>query len=101
MPSSSNGKAYFFKGAEYFRYDLAQDGADAGYPQPICHGWKGLWPTSVDGAFLGSDGAAYFFKGSEYIRYDLEQDCAEAGYPRPIEETWPGVLGALTGDAVI
>ena len=90
-----NGKAYFFHGVRYIRYELARDSADPGYPKPIAPNWKGLWPEGIEGAFLGSDGAAYFFKGTEYIRYDLARYEAEAGYPRPIEERWPGVLGRL------
>jgi len=30
-----NDKAYFFKGDEYIRYDIAADQADEGYPQSI------------------------------------------------------------------
>jgi Hemopexin len=38
----NNGKAYFFKGSEYIRYDIASDKTDPGYPQPIAGGWRGL-----------------------------------------------------------
>jgi hypothetical protein len=37
-----NGKAFFFKGDQYVRFDVASDQADAGYPQPIADGWAGL-----------------------------------------------------------
>jgi hypothetical protein len=37
-----NGKAYFFQGADYVRYDVATDRTDGGFPQRIVDHWPGL-----------------------------------------------------------
>ena len=38
-----NGKAMFFKGNRYIRYDISTDRSDAGYPKSIDNGtWPGL-----------------------------------------------------------
>ena len=38
-----NGKAYFFSGGDYIRYDLRTDKADPGYPKPINQKtWPGI-----------------------------------------------------------
>jgi len=38
-----NGKAYFFKGNEYIRYDIQDDRADPGYPKQVNRQtWPGL-----------------------------------------------------------
>ena len=39
------GKAYFFKGTEYTRFDIVTDRADPGYPAKITESsWPGLFP---------------------------------------------------------
>lgn len=38
-----NGKAYFFRGDEYIRYDIKEDKVDPGYPKRIeSNTWPGL-----------------------------------------------------------
>ena len=37
----NNGKAYFFKGNQYIRYDITTETTDAGYPKPIAGNWHG------------------------------------------------------------
>lgn len=37
-----NGKAYFFRGDQYLRYDIAADAVDPDYPRNIDEGWPGL-----------------------------------------------------------
>jgi hypothetical protein len=86
----TNGKAYFFKGGEYIRYDVATDQVDAGYPHPIAGNWPGLFTSNIDAGLVWNNGKAYFFRGGEYIRYDIATDKADAGYPHPIAGNWPG-----------
>jgi len=89
----NNGKAYFFKGNQYIRYDIAADKADAGYPVPIKGNWPGLeaFADGIDAVVNWGNGKAYFFKGNQYIRYDIAADKADAGYPLPINGNWPGI----------
>jgi len=86
-----NEKAYFFRGSEYIRYDIAADKADPGYPRPIAGNWPGLWADGITAVFNWRNEKAYFFRGSEYIRYDIATDKADPGYPRPIAGDWPGL----------
>jgi matrix metalloproteinase-14 (membrane-inserted) len=37
-----NGRAYFFKGDQYLRYDISADTVDHDYPKPIAGNWPGL-----------------------------------------------------------
>jgi hypothetical protein len=56
----SNGKAYFFKGGLYLRYDIAADQMDDGYPQPISSGW----PTLAAAGFGSNIAATWTRTGS-------------------------------------
>jgi hypothetical protein len=89
-----NGKAYFFKGAQYVRYDVKTDKVDSGYPVPILGNWPG-WPalfgSGIDAGVLWNNGKAYYFKGSQYIRYDIAADKVDPGYPAAIAGNWPGL----------
>jgi Hemopexin/Astacin (Peptidase family M12A) len=86
----NDGKAYFFKGSEYIRYDIAGDKTDGGYPKPIAKNWPGLWTDNVDAGVIWPNSKAYFFKGAQYIRYDIATDKADPGYPKSISSGWPG-----------
>ena len=89
-----NGKAYFFRGDQYIRYDLASAQADEGYPLPIADNWPGLgdagFADGLDAAVNWGNGSVYFFRGDQYLRYDVGTDAADAGYPLPVAEAWPG-----------
>lgn len=88
-----NGRAYFFKGDLYLRYDMAAGRVDQD-PKPISGFWPG-WPTSwaghrVQGGIVMNSTTAYFFCKGEYLRYDVAADAVLPGYPRPIIGYWPG-----------
>ena len=93
------GKAYFFRGDSYVRYDWAADRADPGFPAPLS-AWNlpGDFALGVDAAVNGDGpfaGKAYFFRGNQYVRYDWATDRVDAGYPAALS-AWnlPGGFGA-------
>ncbi|MET0789277.1 MAG: hemopexin repeat-containing protein [Cellulomonas sp.] len=91
-----NGKAYFFRGDQYVRYDVTADKVDPGYPRPIAGNWPGLAEAGFDGvdsAIAWGNGKAYFFRGPLYARYDVLDGSVDLGYPLPIAAQWAG-LGA-------
>ncbi|MEN3333528.1 MAG: hypothetical protein V7641_2893 [Blastocatellia bacterium] len=89
-----NGKAYFFEGSQYVRYDAKADKADQGYPVPIAGNWPGFPPAfqeGVDAEVVWNRQKVYFFKGDQYLRYDIAADRVDPGYPLPIAGHWPGL----------
>ena len=98
--SAFGGKAYFFRGDEYVRFDVAAGRADPGYPRRIGDGgWPGVFAAGVDAVAVGPAGTAwagkaFFFRGDEYVQYDIEADAADGGYPRKIAGDWPGLFAA-------
>jgi hypothetical protein len=95
-----NGKAYFFRGSQYIRYDMATDAPDTGYPKAIADGWPGVFADGVDAVLVASDTTAYFFRGSEYLSFDIATDTVVTG-PTPITEGWPGVFDSSIDAAVL
>src|SRR4029079_18711736 len=107
------GKAYFFYGFRYLRYDYADDLPDPGYPKQIQTEWHGLpdgfaFPRGIDAALSGQNGFAgklYMFKGDQYVRYDWAKDRADLGHPKQVggarrgfhSDFASGVDAAVTG----
>ncbi|MCE2719957.1 MAG: hemopexin repeat-containing protein [Dolichospermum sp.] len=67
-----NGKAYFFAGDKYYRFDFQSDQLDK-IGRIGVDGWKGL-PANIEAAILHPNGKAYFFVGNQYYRFDFQSD---------------------------
>lgn len=95
-----DGRAFFFKGSKYVRYDIETDSVDQNiYPRDIAEGWPDFpaaFKSGVDAAVNWGNGSAYFFKGGSYLNYDIKNEKVRPGYPLPITEPgkWPELVGA-------
>lgn len=93
-----NGKAFFFRGTQYLRYDIASDKIDGGYPLPIAGNWPGFseagFTGSLNAAINWGNGKAFFFRAEQYLRYDILTDKTDDGYPAPIAGNWTGLAEA-------
>ena len=77
----TNGKAYFFKGSQFVRFDLPAERVDPGYPKTISSKWPGVFTEDIDAVVVWPNGKAYFFKGAQYVRYDIARNKVDAGIP--------------------
>jgi hypothetical protein len=97
---SYEGKAYFFKGAKYCRYDWAKDQGDSGYPLGLDEwGFPSPFDQGIDAAIEGREGyatKAYFFKDDKYLRYDWVADKVDEG-PTSIIDGWGIPAGFFAG----
>ena len=88
--NGGNGKAYFFKGHKYIRWDIAQNRFD--FEAVIADEWNGTaqfgFHHDLDAAFNWGDGKIYFVKGDRILRYDMVSDAVDHGYPRPLPSRW-------------
>jgi hypothetical protein len=71
------GKAYFFRGTRYVRYDWATDQVEGPQPSSAWNlsAWNlpGEFASGIDAALNGQGaftGKAYFFRENQYARYD-------------------------------
>ena len=103
-----NGKAYFFKGDQYVRYNimLGPEGVELDYPKPIKGNWEGLaeaFPDGIDAVVVWPNGKAYFFKGNGYVRYTIDpaNEGVDPDYPQYISMNWKGLWSDGIDAAVI
>jgi hypothetical protein len=88
--------AYFFRGSQYVKVDIASKTVLNGYPKTTSTFW-GNWPAgwnSVDAAIDWGNGKYYFFRGDKYIRYDKATDRVDPNYPKLISDKWGGLFSA-------
>ena len=93
------GKAYFFYGDEYVRYELGSngpEGVEADYlppnpPLKTADFWPGVGAEGIDAILNWGNGKLYFFRGPNYLRYDITLDRVDEGYPKAISAGWQGV----------
>ncbi|MET7474884.1 hemopexin repeat-containing protein [Streptomyces sp. NPDC005648] len=95
-----DGRAFFFKGSQYVRYDIKDNFVDHNiYPRDISDGWPDFpaaFKNGIDAAVNWGNGTAYFFKGGSYLNYDIQNSKVRPGYPLPITEPgkWPELVQA-------
>lgn len=84
----SAGKAFFFQGAQYWRYDLVKDYGEVDYPRPISDwGLPAEFATGIDACLPGFGlytGLAFFFKDGWFVSYDWKTK--KVGNRRPLSQ---------------
>ncbi|KAM3920437.1 matrix metalloproteinase-18-like [Leptodactylus fuscus] len=100
--ADQDGKIFFFKGDQYWKYD--NDKMEPGYPKPINEGFPGV-PNSVDAAFTQPAIVAkgnrvireeriFFIKGKKFYLYDPV--AGNSSSPQMLQEDWVGVKLPIT-----
>jgi hypothetical protein len=97
------GKAYFFKGNEYLRYDLATATVDDGFPAPLAASWWAQLPptfrkpSSRSGSWSRGTAA---FRGNPGGCHDMRSACEVRIRTRPRwEQCTHSVVTACSGPA--
>jgi matrix metalloproteinase-14 (membrane-inserted) len=87
-----NGKIYFFKGSQYWKFDPERKPhvRSDHYPKSIS-----LWdlPNNMEAALQWDNGRTYFFKSGNYWRFNDRRftiDKGDPSFPRPTAQWWFG-----------
>uniref|UniRef100_A0A8C5WLA6 Peptidase metallopeptidase domain-containing protein n=1 Tax=Leptobrachium leishanense TaxID=445787 RepID=A0A8C5WLA6_9ANUR len=97
-----NGKIFFFKGSNYWKYD--DDKIESGYPKLIKDGFPGV-PNNLDAAFTQPaivikggtvirEERIFFIKGKNFILYDPVSGNSTS--PQSLQDNWVGVKLPIT-----
>ena len=87
--SHSNGFTYFFKGAQYYRFNPRTLRVDPGYPRSVSSYWNGL-PSDIEGALQWYNGGVFVFKDTQHWLFvHSEQSISvPSSYPESITQWW-------------
>lgn len=98
--NARNGKAYFFFGRDYYRFDIAIERMHHG-PLKVSDYWPGVGADlSINAAVnLGND-VVCLFHGSTCTRFHLKDNHNLEGYPKRIADDWPGMPDAPVNAAL-
>ncbi|KAK3559787.1 hypothetical protein QTP86_020716 [Hemibagrus guttatus] len=95
--SRETDAAYFFAGAQYWKYDsendqvFSEDADGRRYPRLISEGFPGV-PSPVDTAYYDRrDAHIYFFRGSMVYRFSVQANKLAAKSPQKITELFPAL----------
>lgn len=89
------GKAYFFKGDKYARYDWKTDRFDLTNQKLSAWHLGDGFDSNISACVRGDEGGltsnptAFFFKEDRYVKYDWKENKGLKGYPFPIAAGWP------------
>jgi hemopexin len=92
------GKLYLFKGSQYWRWDIASDTMDSGYPKSLSNGWPGLSLSKIDCALRTDYASIVFFSGDQFWHWNMQTDTLREG-PLPVSGQAPQLPANL--DAAI
>ncbi|XP_029313081.1 LOW QUALITY PROTEIN: matrix metallopeptidase-21 [Cottoperca gobio] len=96
--SRKRDAVYFFKGAQFWRYDnendqvFRKDPEGHRYPRFISEGFPGVF-SPIDTAFYDRrDSCIYFFKNTLVYAFDVEANRLARGFPKNIRDVFPSVV---------
>jgi hypothetical protein len=88
----NNGFAYFFKGDQVIRYEVATNQAAAAVETSTAFAnWPPDFAGGITGAAVWAGGKAYFFKAYRFARYDLASERIEDGFPQNVATEFHGL----------
>eukprot|EP00795_Rhopilema_esculentum_P002852 gene2852-1088_t len=83
---TGNGRTYFFKGNQYWKYNDYYQKLETGYPRSIQRYWHGV-PDDVDTAFIAPNSYLYFIKDGLIYKMNYYGASVQYQYPKKLSES--------------